>query len=983
MAEYDGSLKFDTSLDNSGFEAGSKELLELIDRIVNATDGFSAELKKAFSSSGPTIKAAAAAAKTAADTVTESVNSSGDAIADIKEKIASAKQEMEELKGKTIPVPEYTEAREKLEEYKKAFQETQDAMTAMLQPEKNYDEEAFGKLVETAKNYNTEIKNLQASIKEYEQSGMTEQLGEESARYKQLEEQVQAYEDVLLSLVEQREKLTELEQETTSSVERQAASWGGLRGVLSGLGIAIQNVGRSALTTANSFGKWSFNKLSAGIKDFQKHTKNTTNTTNALVKSLTSMQRLLITRIKRTFISAIFNSAKEALKSLVVFSDDFNAAMSNIKNSSTELSANLAVGIGNMVRAIEPLLTSFINSVSTAIQYVNALFAALGGSKTMIVAKKQTDDYAASLTAAGGAAKQAARQLAGFDEIMKLEGESAGGGAGSAIKDLFEEVDLGSITNPFEDIIDVFKRAWENQGEPTIRAIKNAWNSIKGAVDAVAKSFREVFTNGTGQETLELILKIIQNIAGIVGGLADSFRKAWEENDTGTKIIQHLWDILNDVLGMIERITASTKKWAENLDFGPLLNSFKNLTGKLEPLVDLITDGLAWAWENILLPFGKWVIEDALPASIDAVAAVIDLLRANIELAQPALGWLWDNFLQPVGKWISEAVVKQIDNFTATVQSLTTAIDGLRDVLNGDKSVVDWVNENFGGLVQHITELIEFVRDPVGYVAREAGEHIISELFGGTEDEFWSRRVGFGNNVVEPLEEDLQAPGKSAWTWGADLISNFVSGIQEKWRELKSTVTSVAQGIADRLGHSHPKIGPLADDYKWMPDMMELFAKGIKDEESTVLKTISNLAGAVSKAMEDNGDFSISSSGVSAAISGFSDRIADGVFALVDTLQAIADNVTFRVPNIAAGTVLPYRVAAAASAPSMTAYSVPGGFGSDQDYSGALQRIIQLMESGRVLVVDDTTAAELIYRLNNRAADRHGGSMVNVYGGSY
>lgn len=43
-----------------------------------------------------------------------------------------------------------------------------------------------------------------------------------------------------------------------------------------------------------------------------------------------------------------------------------------------------------------------------------------------------------------------------------------------------------------------------------------------------------------------------------------------------------------------------------------------------------------------------------------------------------------------------------------------------------------------------------------------------------------------------------------------------------------------------------------------------------------------------------------------------------------------------------------------------------------------LQRIISLMESGRVLVVNDTTFAELVYNSNNNARNRHGSSLVTV-----
>lgn len=69
----------------------------------------------------------------------------------------------------------------------------------------------------------------------------------------------------------------------------------------------------------------------------------------------------------------------------------------------------------------------------------------------------------------------------------------------------------------------------------------------------------------------------------------------------------------------------------------------------------------------------------------------------------------------------------------------------------------------------------------------------------------------------------------NALTWGSDLIGNFVSGIQAKWGDLTTAVAGAAQVVADNLGFSEPKEGPLSDFHTYAPDMMKLFAEGIKD----------------------------------------------------------------------------------------------------------------------------------------------------------
>ena len=75
-------------------------------------------------------------------------------------------------------------------------------------------------------------------------------------------------------------------------------------------------------------------------------------------------------------------------------------------------------------------------------------------------------------------------------------------------------------------------------------------------------------------------------------------------------------------------------------------------------------------------------------------------------------------------------------------------------------------------------------------------------------------------------------------TWGKDLIQNFWNGIQSKLSWLWDGVKGIAGGIADFLGFSEPKKGPLSNFHTFAPDMMELFTKGIKENEYLITDQI-------------------------------------------------------------------------------------------------------------------------------------------------
>ncbi len=74
----------------------------------------------------------------------------------------------------------------------------------------------------------------------------------------------------------------------------------------------------------------------------------------------------------------------------------------------------------------------------------------------------------------------------------------------------------------------------------------------------------------------------------------------------------------------------------------------------------------------------------------------------------------------------------------------------------------------------------------------------------------------------------------SALKWGADLIENFVNGIKSMIDKPIEAVKSLAGRIRSFLGFSEPDEGPLSDFHTFAPDMMKLFAQGIRDNERLV-----------------------------------------------------------------------------------------------------------------------------------------------------
>ena len=122
----------------------------------------------------------------------------------------------------------------------------------------------------------------------------------------------------------------------------------------------------------------------------------------------------------------------------------------------------------------------------------------------------------------------------------------------------------------------------------------------------------------------------------------------------------------------------------------------------MKPVVDLITDGLAWAYEHVLLPFAKWTIEDALPKGLEAVAKAFDVLREAIFLLKPLAKWIWDYFLQPLAEWGGETVVDVLEGVGGALEFIANLLKTIRLVASAVYSVI---KGDFSKAAEYMAEL--------------------------------------------------------------------------------------------------------------------------------------------------------------------------------------------------------------------------------------------------------------------------------------
>ena len=156
--------------------------------------------------------------------------------------------------------------------------------------------------------------------------------------------------------------------------------------------------------------------------------------------------------------------------------------------------------------------------------------------------------------------------------------------------------------------------------------------------------------------------------------------------------------------------------------------------------------------------------------------------------------------------------------------------------------VVDIIVQNLPLLIDAGIQVLGAIVGGIGAALPQliaAIPQILSTLVNGLVAA-WPQIKQAGIDLGKQIWEGLKGIVTNAKNWGSDMIGNFIGGIKEKATELWESVKEIAQGIADFLHFSVPEKGPLADLDESPRDMMEMYARGIRQNEHLVTDQLAN-----------------------------------------------------------------------------------------------------------------------------------------------
>lgn len=461
-----------------------------------------------------------------------------------------------------------------------------------------------------------------------------------------------------------------------------------------------------------------------------------------------------------------------------------NTKLSQMKNTLTPVAS---VGI--------QLFARLLSLMQPAAQGLTNLVTTLFGAKWTGISTGL--DSAASgtekVTSATTRLAKAQRDLLGFDEIQRLSasgGTASGGGAstggggkaasGSTIQ--IETVAWAErLKTVLEQVWEPFRAAWRTKGKEVLSSAQGMLKSLGAAAAQVGQTWLGIWTDGTGQRILEGVLGIAADLCSSVGSLADRFREAWNSAGNGERIVGALLGLLEDGVNTIGRMAEATKTWAAGLDLTPVTGAFATLLEKLRELSGVLGDGLAWGYENILLPLAKWTMEKGGPAALTLLSGALELVTGALTVLQPIGLAVWEGFLKPLASWGGDVAVELMTSLGEALSWCGQQLQTLAGVLN---STGDWR-----------TKLIE------------AGGHLVDGLKVGITEGLAAIGAWLDANIVQPIVSGVKSlfgiasPSTVFAEIGRFLIEGLCGGMKERlltaWTGLSGAWTALKAHFTD------------------------------------------------------------------------------------------------------------------------------------------------------------------------------------------
>lgn len=653
------------------------------------------------------------------------------------------------------------------------------------------------------------------------------------------------------------EELAQEEEKLASINDRLKTSYDGVKDSIdnysnSANNSATKNAADNASKLAKSNDKIadSGKKAANSLKETGSAAGNTKNGIMTLLKYGLGIRSLfvLFNKLRSAVVAGMSNLAQE--------SGSTNSAISMLWGSLERLKNSLATAFAPILTAIAPILSKFIDMLSTAATYVSMFFSMLSGQKTYTRALAVQKNYAASLSdtassaedvadatndaadAADAAAEATEKYLSPLDDLNKMNSKSdsgsgggggkspgaGGGGGGTGSAPMFTEEQIpNAFLDNLQKVFDLLKKIkdlfmsgfWDGLGDykPQLAELKKDLASIK-------KNLAEIFTDPEVVGAAKRFAKsVIYNLGVVAGSIAS----------VGLTLAVNL-------VGGFESYLSRNKDRIKKF----LVDVF-NVGTEIADEFGLIAKTIA---EVFAKTFGTQTAQDLTGNLIGIFASLGGLaveIFARYERDKMYLAW------QP---WIDnkDKLVEAINETIAPIQHLAQVIeDFLNDTSDKiiafyDESVKPFIDYIESGCASILETLLDLYNSYVAPIIDEWGTRL-EDLINGPLTDFVDKFLDVCAKIIDALQQIWNNVLVPLINWILQnvipLLAPIVQWLGDAAIDLLSAAVKMANGILDMLGGLIDfLVGVFTGDWKKAFSGAGQIAQGFADTCGAVIEWI-------------------------------------------------------------------------------------------------------------------------------------------------
>lgn len=329
-----------------------------------------------------------------------------------------------------------------------------------------------------------------------------------------------------------------------------------------------------------------------------------------------------------------------------------------------------------------------------------------------------------------------------------------------------------AITNAFSTMMAIVKPAIDN----VISSFVSMWNAVQPLLSILADALMPVF----------------QVIGSFLGGVFKGILMGVSAAFDGIKtVVGFLTPVISFLVDVFKAIAPALSKVAEWV--GTVIGLFANLGGSGNSLKSILES----AWGNI---------KSAVSAAGSGIKAVINTIKSIFSSAGSAgqalksvLSTAWNaisSVILRVGNSISSVISRIKSVFSGLTSSGNSLRSGISAAWNGMRSAVSGAASGITGIVDRVKSVFSSIRN---IDLSGAGSAIMDGFLGGLKSAWGSVKdfVGGIGSWIKEHKGPLSYDKKLLIPAGQAIMSGFNESLQDTFKNVQATVSSMAGSIAD------------------------------------------------------------------------------------------------------------------------------------------------------------------------------------------